>query len=63
MAARDKIEVVINGVREVVPKDITIAGLIEIYNERDGGRIVEQNNRLVYRQRYGSTVVKQGDRI
>ncbi|MCX8109652.1 MAG: MoaD/ThiS family protein [Syntrophorhabdaceae bacterium] len=63
MAHKKEIEVVINGIKELVPEDITIAGLIELYNEKDIGLIVEQNNRYVFPQRYGSTIVKHGDKI
>lgn len=63
MAVIEKIEVIINGVKEIVPKDLTIAELIELFNEKDKGLIVEKNNRYVFPSKYKTTIVNNGDKI
>ena len=63
MAVIEKIEVIINGVKEIVPKDLTMAELIELFNEKDKGLIVEKNNRYVFPSKYKTTIVNNGDKI
>jgi thiamine biosynthesis protein ThiS len=58
-----KIEVTINGIKERIPKDITIAQLIAELKEDDVHLIVEHNGQFVYPQKYARTVVSKGDRI
>jgi thiamine biosynthesis protein ThiS len=61
--AEGEIEVVMNGLREKVPAGTTIAGLIAMQKEEGADLIVERNNRFVFPQSYGSTVLEDGDRI
>jgi thiamine biosynthesis protein ThiS len=57
------IEIVVNGFSEKVPKDSSIAFLIEHFKEFDSALIVEHNGRFVYARSYPQTVVKEGDTI
>lgn len=59
----DLIQVILNGFGETIPKDTTIAQLIERREEYDVGLIVELNNKFIFPQDYGKTVVKEGDKI
>jgi thiamine biosynthesis protein ThiS len=58
-----KIEIVVNGAREEVPDDATIASLIEHFRERDVHLVIELNGQFVYPRHYERTAVKEGDRI
>ena len=51
----DKIEVIINGFKEKVPKGSSITALILKYDEVDSAMMVEQNGRYVYPQDYDTT--------
>ena len=57
----DKIEVMINGFKEKVPKNATITELILKYDEVDSAMMVEQNGRYVYPQTYDTTQPVAGD--
>lgn len=59
----DLIQVILNGFGETIPKDTTIAQLIERREEYDVGLIVELNNKFIFPQDYGKTVVKEGDKL
>jgi thiamine biosynthesis protein ThiS len=59
----DLMQVILNGFREAIPKDTTIAQLIEHREEYDVGLIVELNNKFVFPQDYGKTVVKEDDKL
>jgi thiamine biosynthesis protein ThiS len=59
----EEIEIVFNGFKQTLPAPFTIADLIEITEERDGGLIVEHNNRYVFKQDYGDTFLAQGDKV
>lgn len=63
MARKKKIEIIFNGVKETIEEKTTIAKLISIYNENDGGLIVEQNNRYIFPNRYETTFINEGDKI
>ncbi len=58
-----KIEIVFNGFKQTVPGRCTIADLIELTEERDGGLIVEHNNRYVFKQNYDNTFLSEGDKV
>ena len=58
-----KIEIIFNGVKEVVPENTTITYLIELTKEKDSGLIVEHNNRFVFPQKYLETVLSNGDKV
>lgn len=59
----DFIQVILNGFGEAISKDTTIAQLIEHRGEYDVGLIVELNNKFIFPQDYGKTVVKEGDKL
>jgi thiamine biosynthesis protein ThiS len=63
MGADQQIEIILNGTRERIPVNSTIAKLIEDFKEEDVHLIVEHNGRFVYPQRYTTTLVSNGDRI
>ncbi len=56
-------EIILNGVKEKIPSDMTIAELISYFNEQDKGLIVELNNRYVFPHNYEITYIKPGDII
>jgi thiamine biosynthesis protein ThiS len=57
------VQIVVNGLKESVPGDSTIASLIALFGEEDGHLIVEHNGQFVYPQKYGEIHVRDGDRI
>jgi len=57
------IGIILNGMKEKVPANATIADLIELTNEKDAGLIVELNNRFVFPQKYPEAVLSEGDKI
>jgi thiamine biosynthesis protein ThiS len=60
----DLIQVILNGFGETIPKDTTIAQLIEHREEYDVGLIVELNNKFIFPQQdYGKTVLREGDKL
>jgi thiamine biosynthesis protein ThiS len=59
----DLMQVILNGFVEAIPRDTTIAQLIERREEYDVGLIVELNNKFIFPQDYGKTVVKEGDKL
>jgi len=52
-----------NGLDEEVPRDATLAFLIERFKEADPGLIVEHNGRYIYARQYDATRVCEGDRV
>jgi thiamine biosynthesis protein ThiS len=58
-----EIEILFNGVKERVLQDTTVSDLITQLAEKDGGLIVEVNNRFVFPQKYSSTILLQGDKV
>ena len=58
-----EVEIVVNGFKERVPENATIAELIGRFRERDTQLIVEHNGRFVFAQQYDTTQVAAGDRI
>lgn len=56
-------QVILNGFRETIPRDTTIAQLVEHREEYDVGLIVELNNKFIFPQDYGKTVVREGDKV
>ncbi|MBA4390024.1 MAG: thiamine biosynthesis protein ThiS [Syntrophus sp. (in: bacteria)] len=59
----DLIHVILNGFGEAIHRDTTIAQLVERREEYDVGLIVELNNKFIFPQDYGKTVVKEGDKL
>ncbi len=59
----DLMQVILNGFGEAIPRDTTIAQLIERREEYDVGLIVELNNKFIFPQDYGKTVVREGDKL
>jgi thiamine biosynthesis protein ThiS len=59
----ERIEILVNGFKEKVPKDATLSSLISLFNEDDVHLIVEHNGRFIYPQQYASVKVSSGDRI
>ena len=60
---KDEIEITVNGEKSLVPRDPTVAELIELFEEPEKEIIVEVNRRLVYPDRYGATRVAEGDTV
>lgn len=60
---KKEIEITVNGVKEKIPEESTIAGLIGFFNEDDVHLIVEQNGQFVYPHNYATTIVTAGDKI
>ena len=60
---RKEIEITVNGLKEKIPEQSTIAVLIGFFNEDDAHLIVEHNGQFVYPQNYATTVVTAGDKI
>jgi sulfur carrier protein ThiS len=56
-----KIEVMINGFKEKVPKNATITELILKFDEVDSAMMVERNGRYVYPQDYDTTLPEAED--
>ncbi|SDU59640.1 sulfur carrier protein ThiS [Desulfobacula phenolica] len=55
--------IILNGLKEDVPENISIQALIEFVKEGDPHLIVEQNGRYIYPTDYHSTIVKENDVI
>jgi thiamine biosynthesis protein ThiS len=56
-------QITVNGLKETVPAQSTIASLIALFGEDDCHLIVEHNGRFVYPQKYGEIRLRDGDRI
>jgi thiamine biosynthesis protein ThiS len=59
----NKIAIIVNGLPETVPENISVADLITCFKEGDTDLIVEHNGRFVYPSQYLTTTVSGGDRI
>jgi len=57
------ITITVNGFAEAVPAAVTIADLIDRFEERDVHLIVEHNGRFVYPQDYETTRPAAGDTL
>jgi thiamine biosynthesis protein ThiS len=57
------IQIIVNGFQEEVPKNVTLADLIDHFQERDTHLIVEHNGKFVYPDQYEKVVVSEGDRV
>jgi len=49
--------------KEAVPEKTTIADLIVRTKEKDGGLIVEHNNKYVFAGQYETTILSEGDKV
>ncbi len=58
-----KVEVMINGMKEKIPLKMSIAQLIDFFEERDDHLIVECDGQFVFPQKYATTIVRNGDQI
>ncbi|MBW1862908.1 MAG: sulfur carrier protein ThiS [Deltaproteobacteria bacterium] len=58
-----RIEIIVNGLQEKVPENSTMSHLIHLFEEDDVHLIVEYNGHFLFRQRYSTTKVAEGDRI
>lgn len=56
-------EIIYNSVREIVPDTTAVSDLLDKANEKDGGLIVEVNNRFIFPGDYGKTFLSEGDRV
>ena len=63
MAGTESVEIVVNGDKEIVPRQSTIAHLIDLFHEADTHLIVQRNGRCVYPQSWPETAVADGDVI
>ncbi len=57
------IQIIVRGLQEEVPKDATLAELIDHFQERNTHLIVEHNGKFVYPDQYEKLVVSEGDRV
>lgn len=56
-------EIVVNGMREAVPRGSTMASLIDLFDEAHPELIAELNGRFVHPRDYAATEVGPGDRV
>lgn len=59
----EAIEIVVNGLGEIVPANSTISQLIAQFGENEDQMIVEHNGRFVYPHEYAATLVAEGSRL
>lgn len=57
----EKIQIVVNGEKEWIPRGLTVADLIERLSEQDVHLVVELNSRCVFPQNYNKIEVSEGD--
>lgn len=57
------INIILNGKKEEVPEQISIAGLLKAKNIRPEVVTVELNDAIIERAKYPETLVKTGDRL
>jgi len=57
------IRITVNGLKEEVPENATLAFLIQHFEEMDPALIVELNGRFVYPREYEAIRVSPGDRV
>ncbi|MEN6617669.1 MAG: sulfur carrier protein ThiS [Syntrophorhabdus sp.] len=60
---RMQIEIVLNGFRQKIARETSIAGLIALSGEHDRNLIVERNSRFVHPHTYDSIILQDGDRV
>ncbi len=60
---RKEISITLNGMQENLLESTTIADLIALKEEKDGGLIVELNNKYVFSQQYAATILSDGDKV
>jgi thiamine biosynthesis protein ThiS len=60
---QSQIQVVLNGIREKLPRGLTLTLLIRRFKEDDAHLIVERNGRFVYPRDYSTTRIEDGDEI
>lgn len=60
---RMQIEIILNGFRQKIARDTSIAGLIALSGEHDRNLIVERNNRYVHPHMYSVIILQDKDRI
>jgi thiamine biosynthesis protein ThiS len=56
-------QITVNGFHEKVPDPLTLAELIELFQETDRDLIVELNGRFVFSHEYGTVRLAPGDRV
>lgn len=57
------VHITVNGLKEEVPENATLAFLIERFQEADPALIVEYNGRFVYPREYEAIRVSPGDKV
>ena len=57
------IQIIVNGMTEMVPDNSRIVDLIDRFGEKDPHLIVEHNGRFVFAQEYSTCTVSAGDRL
>lgn len=60
---QSQIQVVLNGIREMLPRGLTLTLLIRRFKEDDAHLIVERNGRFVYPRDYSTARIEDGDEI
>ncbi len=61
--SRGSVEIVLNGDRRHVPKDITALELLALLELAPGMVVVERNREIIAREALDATSVERGDRI
>ena len=59
----NKIQIMVNDHKEMVPEVFSLSDLITYMEEADVHLIVELNGRFIYPQKYDSTILSEGDSI
>ena len=55
--------IILNGLEEKVPDNLTVEELIAFVREEDPHVIVEQNGRYIYPKDYTACVIRENDKI
>ncbi len=61
MAEGRVMDITLNGEKKIVPDDITVSGLLDFLKIQRQRVAVELNEMIVKKDRYDTTVLKQGD--
>ena len=57
------VSICVNGVKRQIPHDVTVEKLIELFELKKKSIVLELNHRVVDRNRYASTRLKQDDTV
>ena len=63
LTKRKNMEIELNGLKEIIPENISIIDLIDLFKEGDPDLIVEVNNRYIFPKNYKTTMIMENDVI